>query len=137
MLQRFLDAQSNSYNQALREITAGQKVSHWMWYIFPQIRGLGRSETAQFYGIVDLQEAIAYAQDPILGPRLTEICDALLAHYNKDAVEIFGFTDARKLQSSMTLFSVAAPDCPVFSLVLNLFFDGKQDQNTLRLLKRL
>ena len=134
-LNRFIEAQNRDYDIALAEIRAGKKVSHWMWYIFPQLKGLGRSSTSEYYGLSGIKEAQAYLSDPILKARLIEITDAVIAHKDKSAEEIFGGIDAKKLRSCMTLFSIAAPDIPVFEAVLEQFFDGKPDRNTLRLTK--
>ena len=132
-LNRFIEAQKRDYDAALSEIRAGRKASHWMWYIFPQLKGLGRSSTSEYYGLSGVEEAQAYLSDPILKARLIEITDAVLAHKDKSAEEIFGGIDAKKLRSCMTLFSIAAPDIPLFNAVLEQFFDGKPDRNTLRL----
>ena len=132
-LNRFIEAQNRDYDTALAEIRAGKKASHWMWYIFPQLKGLGRSSTSEYYGLSGIKEAQAYLSDPILKARLIEITDAVIAHKDKSAEEIFGGIDAKKLRSCMTLFSIAAPDIPVFDAVLEQFFDGKPDRNTLRL----
>ncbi|NVO31698.1 DUF1810 domain-containing protein [Hymenobacter lapidiphilus] len=133
-LQRFLDAQQATYPTALAEIRNGRKRSHWMWFIFPQLRGLGFSETARFYGITDAAEAAAYLAHPVLGPRLVEICEALLQLDSSDATRIFGSPDDLKLRSSMTLFG-AAPGAPaVFGRVLERFYDGRPDAKTLALL---
>lgn len=134
-LNRFIEAQNRDYDTALAEIRAGKKASHWMWYIFPQLKGLGRSSTSEYYGLSGIKEAQAYLSDPILKARLIEITDAVIAHKDKSAEEIFGGIDAKKLRSCMTLFSIAAPDTPVFDAVLEQFFDGKPDRNTLRLTK--
>ena len=106
-----------------------------MWYIFPQLKGLGRSSTSEYYGLSGIKEAQAYLSDPILKARLIEITGAVLAHKDKSAEEIFGGIDAKKLRSCMTLFSTAAPDIPVFDAVLEQFFNGTLDRNTLRLTK--
>ncbi len=133
-LQRFLDAQTQAYPVALAEVREGRKRSHWMWYIFPQLRGLGFSSTAQYYGLRDAQEALAYARHPLLGPRLVEISRALLALGSTDASAIMGYPDDVKLKSCMTLFA-ALPDAdPVFQQVLDQFFRGQPDQKTLQLL---
>ncbi|MBF9220869.1 DUF1810 domain-containing protein [Hymenobacter ruricola] len=133
-LQRFLDAQQASYPTALAEIKAGRKRSHWMWYIFPQIQGLGLSETARFYALRDRAEAAAYLQHPVLGARLVEISTALLALTSSDAHAIFGSPDELKLKSSMTLFA-ALPGAPaVFQQVLDRFYDGARDEKTLRII---
>ena len=134
-LNRFIEAQNRDYDIALAEIRAGKKVSHWMWYIFPQLKGLGRSSTSEYYGSSGIKEAQAYLSDPILKARLIEITDAVIAHKDKSAEEIFGGIDAKKLRSCMTLFSTAAPDIPVFDAVLEQFFHGVPDRNTLRLTK--
>lgn len=134
-LNRFIEAQNRDYDIALAEIRAGKKASHWMWYIFPQLKGLGRSSTSEYYGLSGIKEAQAYLSDPILKARLIEITGAVLAHKDKSAEEIFGGIDAKKLRSCMTLFSTAAPDIPVFDAVLEQFFNGTLDRNTLRLTK--
>ena len=134
-LNRFIEAQNRDYDIALAEIRAGKKVSHWMWYILPQFKGLGRSSTSEYYGLSGIKEAQAYLSDPILKARLIEITDAVIAHKDKSAEEIFGGIDAKKLRSCMTLFSIAAPDIPVFEAVLEQFFHGVPDRNTLRLTK--
>ena len=134
-LNRFIEAQNRDYDIALAEIRAGKKVSHWMWYIFPQLKGLGRSSTSEYYGLSGIKEAQAYLSDTILKARLIEITDAVIAHKDKSAEEIFGGIDAKKLRSCMTLFSIAAPDIPVFEAVLEQFFHGVPDRNTLRLTK--
>lgn len=134
-LTRFIQAQKRDYDIALAEIRAGKKASHWMWYIFPQLKGLGRSSTSEYYGLSGIKEAQAYLSDTILKARLIEITDAVIAHKDKSAEEIFGGIDAKKLRSCMTLFSIAAPDIPVFDAVLEQFFNGTLDRNTLRLTK--
>ena len=133
-LQRFLDAQATDYAQALAEVKAGRKRSHWMWYIFPQIRGLGFSETARFYGIQDLAEATAYLQHPVLGSRLVAICEALLTLPGSNATSIMGSPDDLKLRSSMTLFAAVPGAGPVFQQVLTKFFGGGPDSKTQLLL---
>ena len=129
-LSRFENAHRKDYAKALREIKNGRKTSHWMWYIFPQIKGLGQSPTSQYYGITSIEEAKAYLEDEILGTRLREICDALLQHTDKSARDIFGGTDAMKLKSSMTLFDKVSPN-DVFGKVLDAFFFGARDARTL------
>jgi uncharacterized protein (DUF1810 family) len=133
-LQRFLDAQATDYAQALAEVKAGRKRSHWMWYIFPQIQGLGFSETSRYYGIKDLAEATAYLQHPVLGPRLVAICEELLKLPGSNATTIMGSPDDVKLKSSMTLFAAVPAAEPVFQQVLAKFFGGVPDGQTLRLL---
>ena len=135
-LSRFLEAQNNSYDTALREIRAGRKRSHWMWYIFPQIRGLGYSAMAQHYAIRDLGEAREYLQHPVLGPRLIEISEALLALDQSDPRRVMGSPDDLKLRSCMTLFQCAAPDQSVFGKVLDKFYGGRPDERTLEILNR-
>ncbi|MBR0160472.1 MAG: DUF1810 domain-containing protein [Oscillospiraceae bacterium] len=132
-LSRFLDAQRYDYDTALREIRSGRKRSHWMWYIFPQIQGLGFSSTAQYYAIRDLQEAKDYLAHPVLGARLKEISEALLALDGLSAHEVFGYPDDLKLRSSMTLFSLAAPEEAVFSAVLEKYYGGEPDSRTIQL----
>ena len=129
-LSRFLKAQKQDYEQALREIRSGRKRSHWMWYIFPQIQGLGFSPTAQYYAIRDLQEARDYLAHPVLGTRLKEISSALLDLNGLSASEIFGYPDDLKLRSSMTLFRMADLNEPVFLEVLEKYYDGKPDART-------
>lgn len=133
-LQRFLDAQKSDYQNALSEIKNGRKRSHWMWYIFPQIHGLGYSETARFYAIKDRAEAAAYLQHPELGSRLIEICQELVKLPSTDANSIFGSPDDLKLKSSMTLFDALNVN-PVFKQVLDKFYKGAKDDKTLQLLK--
>src|SRR6218665_853066 len=130
-LQRFIDAQASTYDQALAELKAGKKQSHWMWFIFPQLKGLGHSATAQLYGISGLDEANAYITHPILGPRLPARTHAILAWGERSAREIFGSPDDAKLCSSMTLFTTLTHEPNVFSQVLHHFFDGHADPHTL------
>lgn len=134
MLDRFLDAQRGDYAAALAEVRRGRKTSHWMWYIFPQIAGLGQSSTARYYSIRDLEEAREYYAHPVLGQRLREISGALLELRGSDPVAVFGGIDSMKLKSSMTLFAVAAPDDPLFQQVLDKYYSGEQDALTLRIL---
>ncbi|PTU75758.1 DUF1810 domain-containing protein [Pseudomonas mangrovi] len=131
-LERFVVAQQRDYQRALGELQAGQKRSHWIWYVFPQLRGLGHSEMAQHYGIVDLAEARAYVAHPLLGPRLQECAGALLAHRGRSARQIMGAPDDLKLRSSMTLFHAADPSQALFSEVLVAFYDGEVDLATLK-----
>jgi uncharacterized protein (DUF1810 family) len=134
-LERFVEAQSRDYETALREIRGGRKRSHWMWYIFPQLRGLGYSSTAQFYGIRDLQEARDYMAHALLGPRLLEISEALLGLETDNPGAVMGYPDDLKLCSCMTLFELAAPEQPVFARVLEKYYGGRRDQRTLALLR--
>lgn len=136
MLKRFLNAQKDDYDQALREIRGGRKQSHWIWYIFPQLTDLGYSSTAKYYGIKDLDEAKAYLANPTLHARLIEISEALLELPKNDPNLVMGYPDDLKLRSSMTLFAAADPDCPVFQQVLDKYFNGQPDQRTLDLLKK-
>jgi uncharacterized protein (DUF1810 family) len=129
-LQRFVDAQAQTYEQALAELREGGKRTHWMWFVFPQIAGLGRSGMAQRFAISGLPEARAYAAHPTLGRRLVESARILTNLDTADAVAVFGPVDAQKLQSSMTLFAVAVPDEPVFRQVLDHYFDGAEDDGT-------
>jgi len=129
-----MDAQENDYPIALAEIKNGRKQSHWMWYIFPQIKGLGFSTTSIYYALKDTGEAMAFLNHPILGSRLIEICNELLKLKSSDANQIFGNPDDKKLRSSMTLFSLLENTNPVFQLVLEKFFQGKKDDKTLKLL---
>jgi uncharacterized protein (DUF1810 family) len=135
-LQRFVDAQNAGqvYSQALAELRAGRKTSHWMWFVFPQIAGLGRSEISRRYAIASLEEARAYLDHPVLGPRLVECCEALLSHRGKSAEQILGGIDAIKLRSSVTLFARAAAELKVFQEVLDRYFDGEADAATVALL---
>jgi len=135
-LNRFIDAQERDYQTALTEIRNGRKRSHWMWYIFPQVQGLGFSETSRFYAVKDLDEAEAFLQHPILGSRLIDICNALLGLESNNANQIFGSPDDLKLKSCMTLFAALSNTDPVFRLVLDKFFNGRKDQKTLQLIKR-
>lgn len=129
----FIDAQKADCQTALAEIKNGRKRSHWMWYIFPQIQGLGFSETAKFYAIIDAQEAADFLAHPVLGPRLLEISQALLALETNDAHRVLGSPDDLKLNSSMTLFA-ALHASPVFQQVLDVFYGGAPDDKTLRIL---
>jgi uncharacterized protein (DUF1810 family) len=129
-LQRFLDAQAQTYEQALAELRAGEKRTHWMWFVFPQVEGLGRSGMAQRFAIRGLAEARAYLSHPTLGRRLVEACRALTALDAADPVAVLGSTDAMKLRSSMTLLAHAAPEEPVFREVLDHYFGGAEDEAT-------
>jgi uncharacterized protein (DUF1810 family) len=131
-LERFVTAQGSggTYERAVEELRQGRKTSHWMWFVFPQIAGLGRSQMSQHYAISSLDEAKAYLAHPVLGPRLVD-CAAIVADSARStAVEIFGGIDAQKLRSSMTLFMRAAPDEPAFGRVLERYFDGSPDAAT-------
>jgi len=133
-LGRFLEAQSSEYQQVLAELRAGRKQSHWIWFVFPQLKGLGRSPTAEHYGIGSLDEARAYLRHPVLGPRLAE-CTALVNKIEARTIdEIFGFPDNLKFRSSMTLFANAAKDNHIFVDALMKYFAGEPDTKTLELL---
>lgn len=134
-LQRFVHAQQSIYPQALAELRAGYKQSHWMWFVFPQMAGLGHISMAQRYAIADLHEAQAYLQHPLLGPRLEECAQALLQHPDRTARQILGSPDDMKLRSSMTLFATAAPEQTIFQQLLDSFYDGKADPETLKRLQ--
>ncbi|WP_121115024.1 DUF1810 domain-containing protein [Croceibacterium ferulae] len=134
-LQRFVSAQESIWAQALAEVRAGDKRSHWMWFVFPQLAGLGRSPTAQFYGIAGRAEAEGYLAHPLLGARLREITRAMLAWTGqRSAAAILGPVDALKFRSSMTLFDSVATDPALFAQALDSFYDGERDPLTLRLL---
>jgi uncharacterized protein (DUF1810 family) len=137
-LQRFVAAQDGdgTYDRAVRELRRGSKVSHWMWFVFPQIAGLGRSATSQFYAISGLDEARAYLGHPVLGSRLLECAGIVAATEGRSAVTIFGGIDAVKLHSSMTLFALADPQQAVFSEVLDRYFDGARDDATEVIVRR-
>lgn len=130
-LDRFRRAQRGEYEEALAEIKKGRKNGHWMWYIFPQLSGLGMSATSLYYGIRGLGEARAYYDDPVLGERLREISSALLEIPTNDARAVFWYPDDLKLRSCMTLFAAADPENEIFRKVLDKFFDGKPDELTL------
>jgi uncharacterized protein (DUF1810 family) len=133
-LKRFLDAQENDFERALAEIRRGRKQSHWMWYTFPQIAGLGLSETAKFYSVKDVSEAEDFLAHPVLGARLVRISEALLEIEGKTANQIFGSPDDVKLKSSMTLFGSLDDAHPVFQRILDKYFGGAKDSRTLELL---
>jgi uncharacterized protein (DUF1810 family) len=135
-MERFIEAQERDYKRAFSEIENGRKISHWMWYIFPQIAGLGFSETSKYYAIRNLHEAEQFLAHPILGKRLIEISAALLKLETNDANAVFGSPDNLKLKSAMTLFSSLDNSDPVFQSVLDKFFKGEKDQQTLRLIHK-
>jgi uncharacterized protein (DUF1810 family) len=134
-LERFVTAQDSggTYQRAVTELRRGRKTSHWMWFIFPQIAGLGRSATAQAYAISDLAEARAYLAHPVLGPRLLECVQIVAAHRGLTAEQIFGGIDAIKLRSSMTLFAHADPDQEVFRRVIDQYFEGPDPETERRI----
>jgi uncharacterized protein (DUF1810 family) len=135
-LGRFVAAQNaaGTYDRATAELRAGRKASHWMWFVFPQIAGLGQTPTSRTFAISSLDEARAYLRHPVLGPRLAECARLLAGARDRSAEQIFGPLDAQKLRSSMTLFLRAAPDEPLFSQVLSQYFDGRPDPATDRIL---
>lgn len=129
-LQRFLEAQHGVFERVLEELRAGRKRSHWMWFIFPQINGLGRSEMASFYGISGSEEATAYLEHPVLGQRLEQCVELLMQLEGPTATQIFGELDAMKLRSSLTLFATIAPAGSIFGLALEKYFAGERDPLT-------
>jgi uncharacterized protein (DUF1810 family) len=133
-LDRFVDAQAPIYDQALAELRAGQKQSHWMWFVFPQIASLGQSATSRAYAIQSLEEARAYLANPVLGVRYRECCQAVMNVRGKSAHDIFGTPDDLKFCSSLTLFTEAAPDEVLFYNLLEKYYDGDADEATLELL---
>ena len=132
-LNRFIEGQSTRYGDyetAYEEISKGRKVSHWIWYVFPQLKGLGHSRRSIYYGIADRKEAEAYLRHPVLGGRLREITNALLRHEGRDPEAIFGSIDANKVRSCMTLFDCISPN-DIFGDVLDIFYEGKRDPNSI------
>ena len=130
-LARFVTAQEPVLDRVRAELRRGRKSSHWMWFVFPQVAGLGSSSTARHYAISGLDEARAYLAHPVLGPRLRECAELAAAVERGSAADVFGYPDDLKLRSSMTLFARAAPDTPVFAAVLDRYFDGEPDPATL------
>lgn len=130
-LNRFIDAQEEAYQRALQEVKNGMKTSHWMWYIFPQISGLGTSSISTYYAISDLEEAKAYLSNSVLGTRLREISNELLKLETNEPVLVFGKVDSLKLNSSMTLFDYVSDEEDVFQKVIDKFYDGRKDELTL------
>ena len=135
-LERFIEAHNDDYNRALNEVKSGRKLTHWMWYIFPQITGLGMSETAQYYEIKSLDEARAYLNNELLKDHIIEISNALLELDKTDPVEVFGDVDALKLKSSMTLFSYVSDD-EIFNKVIDKYFNGSKDLTTVRICEEM
>lgn len=135
-LDRFVRAQSGTWPRALAEVRAGHKQTHWMWFVLPQIAGLGHSATARRYALRDADEAAAYLRHPVLGPRLVAVSEAALAAPGRSARDVFGTPDDLKLRSSMTLFAAVAPGEAVFQNVLDRFYGGVLDERTLRILGR-
>lgn len=136
-LARFIRAQQQVYSDVLTELKTGRKRSHWMWFIFPQIDGLAQSSTSKFYAVKSLQEARAYLNHPVLGKRLNECAEAILAIENRSASEIFGYPDDLKLKSSLTLFERTAGAQTIFARLLDKYFGGERDAKTLELLKNI
>lgn len=135
-LNHFLSAQQNIYPQVIKELQNGKKISHWMWFIFPQINGLAQSSTAKYYSIKSIEEVQEYLAHPILGKRLLECSEIIVDINNKTASEIFGYPDDMKLKSSMTLFNYVAPEQKVFADALQKYFAGKKDELTLSILQK-
>ena len=133
-LSRFVEAQSAAYDTALAELRAGRKRSHWIWYVFPQLAGLGRSATSMLYGLSGIAEAAAYLAHPVLGPRLREAVQAMLSHRALPAAAVLGELDAMKFRSCLTLFTLAAPDEALFGEALKRLFAGQPDAATLQLI---
>ena len=133
-LKRFIEAQEGVYPVALRELREGRKRSHWMWYIFPQLKHLGHSYNAKYYGLSGVDEAAAYLAEPVLGQRLREVSTAILNLPTNDAHEVFGGIDSLKLRSSMTLFDLVSPN-DVFARVLDKYFNGQRDNRTLTIIQ--
>ena len=134
-LERFVEAQERMYEVALTEVKSGKKLSHWIWYIFPQLKGLGTSESSQYYGINDIEEARAYLNHPILGARLREITSAFLDSVGKNAQDVFGYLDAMKVRSCMTLFDAVSPD-DIFNSVLEKYYSGRRCRSTLAMISK-
>ena len=135
-LERFIKAQKNSYDTALKEIRSGRKKSHWIWYIFPQIAGLGMSAVSEEYAIKNIEEAKAYMADKTLRSNLVQISEALLGLHCSDPSIVMGFPDDLKLRSCMTLFAIAAPECTVFQDVLDKYYGGEMDKRTIEILQK-
>jgi uncharacterized protein (DUF1810 family) len=136
-LSRFASAQEGIYNRVLAELKNGEKRTHWMWFIFPQIDGLGFSSTSKYYAIKSIEEARQYLNHPVLGKRLLECAETVLAIEGRSASEIFGYPDDMKLKSSVTLFAAVSDTHPVFAGVLDKYFHGERDNKTLQLLEHL
>jgi uncharacterized protein (DUF1810 family) len=134
-LNRFIEAQMATYEGAMLELARGRKESHWIWYIFPQIEGLGKSDIAKLYSIKSLEEGMAYLKHPLLGPRLTEACEILLSLNDVSMDEVMGFPDDLKLLSSMTLFEVLSDSNSIFTKMIEFYFDDERDENTLEIIK--
>ena len=136
-LSRFIEAQETTYKGAMLELARGRKDSHWTWYIFPQIDGLGNSETTKIFSIKSLEEGRAYLEHPLLGQRLVESCEILLTLKDKSINEVMGFPDDLKLLSSMTLFETFSESNSVFTRIIEVYFDGERDEATLEIIKSI
>ena len=134
-LSRFLEAQMVTYDSAMLELARGSKKSHWIWYIFPQIEGLGISDTAKLYSIKSLEEGRAYLEHPVLGPRLVEACEILLSLKEASMDEVMGFPDDLKLLSSMTLFEVVSDSNSIFTKMIEFYYEGRRDKASLDIIK--
>ena len=136
-LNRFIEAQMASYEGAMLELARGRKKSHWIWYIFPQITGLGRSETTKLYSIKSLEEALAYLEHPVLGQRLIEACEILLSLKDASMDEVMGFPDDLKLLSSMTLFEAVSDSNSIFTKIIEFYFDDERDKTSLGIIESM
>jgi len=136
-LNRFIEAQMTTYEGAMLELARGRKESHWVWYIFPQIKGLGRSDTAKLYSIKSLEEGRSYLEHSVLGPRLIKACEILLSLKDASMDEVMGFPDNLKLLSSMTLFETLSDSNSIFTKIIELYFDDVRDDASLKILQRL
>ena len=136
-LSRFLEAQMVTYEGAMLELARGSKKSHWIWYIFPQIEGLGRSDTAKLYSIKSLEEGRVYLEHPVLGPRLVEACEILLSLKDASMDEVMGFPDDLKLLSSMTLFESISESNSIFTKIIEIYFDDQRDKASLRIIESI
>lgn len=133
-LSRFIEAQETTYEVAMLELARGRKDSHWIWYVFPQIEGLGKSDTAKLYSIKSLEEGRVYLEHPVLGPRLVEACEILLSLKDASMNKVMGFPDDLKLLSSMTLFENISSENSIFSKIIEVYFDNNRDENSLRII---
>ena len=136
-LNRFIEAQMTTYVGAMLELARGRKESHWVWYIFPQIEGLGRSDTAKLYSIKSLEEGKAYLRHPLLGPRLIEACEIILSLKDVSMDEVMGFPDDLKLLSSMTLFETLSDSSSIFTKIIEIYFDDERDEASLEIIKTM
>tara|TARA_B110000259_G_C13670706_1_gene264198 strand:+ start:75 stop:500 length:426 start_codon:yes stop_codon:yes gene_type:complete len=134
-LNRFIEAQMATYEGAMLELARGRKESHWIWYIFPQIEGLGKSDIAKLYSIKSLEEGRAYLKHPLLGPRLTEACEILLSLKDASMDEVMGFPDDLKLLSSMTLFEAVSEPNSIFTKIIEVYFDDERDENSIKIIE--